>query len=297
MFHIQLSAGGSFVRKSIALAIIKGLGGTAFVHIHGSNFDSFANSSWLSQRLVRFVLSKADARAVLAPAWRGRLERVLNPDETLVVPNPAVVAATTHSTRRIPGSVIFLGEIGARKGVPDLLAAAHILQEREVPFTLTVAGEGDAAHAQELQSRLPRPDSIEVRGWVPPEEAHRLLQSSVIFCLPSYAEGLPMAVLEAMISGCAVVTTPVGGIPDLLTDGVDALLVRPGEPSKLADALERLLLDDKLRTRIGAAGRGTAFANNGLPHVTDSLAEAYTILGHPPAPPPQGGSHLEGDES
>jgi glycosyltransferase involved in cell wall biosynthesis len=93
-----------------------------------------------------------------------------------------------------------------------------------------------------------------------------------------------MAVLEAMMSGCAVVTTPVGGIPDLLTDGVDAVLVSPGEPGDLADALEELLDDESLRRRIGDAGRNKATAQNGLSRVTESLANVYSVLGHPPEP-------------
>jgi glycosyltransferase involved in cell wall biosynthesis len=231
------------------------------------------------------MLNTADAQAVLAPAWLVRLAPVIDKKRAHIVPNPAVIAAgDAPSTTRAARSIAFLGEIGARKGVPDLLEAARILQERGVAFTLVLAGEGDSDLANELRSRLPEPSSVELLGWIPPEQAHQLLLSTEIFCLPSHAEGLPMAVLEAMMSGCAVVTTPVGGIPDLVTDGVDAVLVSPGESGDLADALEELLDDNSLRLRIGDAGRNTASAQNGLSRVTESLANVYSDLGHPPEP-------------
>ena len=97
--------------------------------------------------------------------------------------------------------------------------------------------------------------AAEVHDWLQPSERDRLLASSDVFVLPSYAEGLPMALLEAMAWGLPAVCTSVGSIPRQVRDGVEGLLVQPGDVAQLARTIERIVGDHALRARMGAAAR------------------------------------------
>jgi glycosyltransferase involved in cell wall biosynthesis len=97
--------------------------------------------------------------------------------------------------------------------------------------------------------------------------------------LPSYAEGLPMSLLEAMAAGCPVVATRVGGIPDLVTDGVDGLLIPPGDPHALAAALQRILRDPVFAQQLGNAARQTIANRYTAERSLERLEQLYAGLG------------------
>jgi glycosyltransferase involved in cell wall biosynthesis len=97
--------------------------------------------------------------------------------------------------------------------------------------------------------------------------------------LPSYAEGLPMSVLEAMAAGCPVVATNVGGMPDLITNGVDGLLVPPGDPDALAAALQRILRDHAFAQQLGNAARQTIANRYTAERSLERLEQMYAGLG------------------
>jgi glycosyltransferase involved in cell wall biosynthesis len=118
-----------------------------------------------------------------------------------------------------------------------------------------------------------------MRGWLGREAAGQLLSRASVFVLPSYAEGLPMSVLEAMAAGCPVVATRVGGIPDLITDGVDGLLVPPGDPHALAAALERILRDPAFARQLGNAARQTIANRYTAERSLERLEQLYAGLG------------------
>jgi glycosyltransferase involved in cell wall biosynthesis len=96
--------------------------------------------------------------------------------------------------------------------------------------------------------------AVDFLGVAGPDRLREVYRSADVFCLPSYREGLPLAILEAMAFGLPVVATPVGGIPDVVVDGESGLLVEPGDPKALADAITRLA-DAELRMRIGSTAR------------------------------------------
>ncbi len=118
---------------------------------------------------------------------------------------------------------------------------------------MTLAGPGrPPATATELLSREP---GVAWAGWLEQEAKEELLRSSQVFVMPSRSEGLPMALLEAMAYGLAVLATEVGGIPEIVEPGVDGLLVAAEEPGAFADALARLGGDPALRERLGEGAR------------------------------------------
>jgi glycosyltransferase involved in cell wall biosynthesis len=148
------------------------------------------------------------------------------------------------------------GRLGERKGSGELIRAMGLLRDRD-DWTLCMAGDGDVGRYTALADSLELGGRVEFPGWVDAADIQARLYETNIFILPSHAEGLPLSLLEAMANGCAIVTTPVGNVTDALTDGVNGLLVDPGEVESLAAAIERLLEDPGLRDGLGQSARST----------------------------------------
>jgi len=194
---------------------------------------------------------------VLSNQWRDFYARTCNvPTARIVVlGNPVVVPAATIDRRsREVVQFLFLGRIGARKGAFDALRAfAALPDESRKRARLVVAGDGDVAALREESE--PVADRVEVHDWLDRAQLDAVLKASDVFVLPSHAEGVPMAMLEAMAFGLPVVTTAVGGIPDVVTDGREGLVVSPGDIDELRQALQTLVDNESLRLDLGRSAR------------------------------------------
>ncbi len=158
------------------------------------------------------------------------------------------------------GPILFVGRLVERKGVAHLLEALARLDPGE--RRLEVVGEGPERPALEtLARRLGVGDRVVFRGWIPASELQQCYARAAVCVLPAVTdargdtEGLGVVLLEAMNCGTPVIASRIGGIPDIVEDGVSGLLVAPGDPDALAAALQRLLGDRALARRLGEAGR------------------------------------------
>ena len=141
-----------------------------------------------------------------------------------------------------------------------------------------MAGHGNVVSARRIAADLGVERAVEFPGWEEGNQKWSLLARADILCLPSFAECVPITLLEAMGPGVAVVTTPVGGIPDVVKDGVNGILVRSGDVTSIAESLIRMLTDADLRRRLTDAGRRTVEKMNSLPIVDENLRRLYGEL-------------------
>jgi hypothetical protein len=125
----------------------------------------------------------------------------------------------------------------------------------QADFSATTPGDGDAPPYRAEAARLGLGARVGFPGWLDEKEAHERLSRAAVLVLPSEAEGLPMAVVEAFAWGVPVISTPVGSTPDILHDGVEGLMVPVGDADALAKALQRLIGDQALRQQLGANAR------------------------------------------
>jgi glycosyltransferase involved in cell wall biosynthesis len=175
-------------------------------------------------------------------------------------------------------TVLFLGRIGQRKGTFDLLRAFAAVKSAVPEARLVVGGDGDAerllAEAQALCVR----DAVTYVGWVEGDAKSRLIAECWVLALPSYHEGLPMAILEAMAFSRAVVSCPVGGISQAVMEGETGFLVQPGDVSTLTHRLMTILSGPHAAAQMGRAGRRVfeeKFSHEGaLPKVLSLYREA-----------------------
>jgi colanic acid/amylovoran biosynthesis glycosyltransferase len=153
-------------------------------------------------------------------------------------------------------TILFIGRQVTKKGQAVLLEAIALLAERGCTVDLTLAGEGPARpELEHLAERLGIASQVAFPGAIGQEEIHALYTRASIFCLPSFAEGVPGVLMEAMAMEVPVVSTRITGIPELIEEEVTGLLVAPGRPDELADALERLIMDPSLGREMGARAR------------------------------------------
>jgi len=154
---------------------------------------------------------------------------------------------------------IYVGGLVAVKGIKELAATAEPLLNQHERFHLVCVGDGPARDGlAALRDRLARERAVLLPGRVAPEEVPRFLQAADFLVLPSYSEGMPQAVLEAMNCGLPIVATRVGGVPEAVLDGETGLLVEPKNVEQLRDAIERMIVDQAFRLRAGQKGLARA---------------------------------------
>ncbi len=255
--HAHAASKGSFVRKSVLLALARGSGARTVFHLHGACFDSFIEGSPAPmRRWIRHTLERSSVVIALSSRWAEYLQGFAPRARIVVIPN-SVPLPPAGSDRAEPGRILFLGQVERRKGIDELVDALALLKERFPHARLAIGGQGELARVKARALEQGVGDRIEELGWVTAERKAEELARAAIFCLPSHAEGLPMALLEAMAAGKAVVSTGVGGIPDALRHGDNGLMVEPGDAAALARALASLLGDEEERRRLGARARAT----------------------------------------
>jgi glycosyltransferase involved in cell wall biosynthesis len=260
--HVNISSHGSALRKGLVVRVCRLARIPVVLHLHASSFPEFFDRlpGW-AQQWVRRTFGLATRVIVLAQVWSTYVQDVLAvpPSNVTVLPNAtpgAVEAASAHDPWE-PLHIVFLGRLGPRKGVPELLRALADPRLRDRAWRATLAGDGDVETYRVSAAELGLDGRIAFPGWVGTEALGEVLATAHVLVLPSYAEGLPMSVLEAFAAGVPVVCTPVGGLPEVVVDGGNGLLVPAGDVGSLADALLRLLEDESLRSRLAAAALST----------------------------------------
>lgn len=280
LVHAHCSSRASFYRKSILLALARGMGCKTIFHLHGGEFRQFTldEVSGLGRWWIRHTLEKSSAVIGLSPSWAEFLQTFAPRATVMVVANSVKLASLPPALPEEEGRLLFLGRVEKKKGVFELIEAVASLSGQYPCLRLVMGGEGALVEARARAAELGIADRLELLGWIDPEQKAVELERASIFVLPSYHEGLPMAMLEAMAAQKAVVVTAVGGIPEAVQDGVNGLLIEPENVGSLAGALQRLLADRPLRLRLAAAGRATIEQRFDTELMLDKLASLYARL-------------------
>ncbi len=275
--HIHMSSRGSYFRKALVAEIAKVAKKKVILHVHGSEFEVFYRESFaLVKRCIRRTLSMSDVVVALSEQWRHSLSRMSGRDNVRILYNPAVVGP--YLEREDSGTVnfLFLGRMGVRKGVFDLVEAVALMRRSNV--RVFVYGDGDVEGVREHVLRFAVSSKVCVAGWISGSEKTAILKSAHVLVLPSYHEGLPMSVLEAMSWGLPVLATDVGGISEAVEHGRTGFLVEPGDKDGLAKRMDELASSHELRRAMGKAGYGAAKTKFSVEVVLDALRQMHASL-------------------
>ena len=284
--HVHVAAGASFWRKTLIVLPIFALGAPVIFHIHDGEFPDFywKHCGPLGRYLVRKVLERSKHVIALSNSWVGELKRIAPGADVVEIPNPVEMLPVIASLARDPRcmSVLFLGRLSKEKGGYDLLHAFSTLRNEKTQWRLILAGNGELENVERCVAELGLADTVELAGWVGPERKADLLRTCDVLVLPSYFEGLPMAILEAMAAGLPVISSRVGGIPEVLQDSVNGLLFSPGDIPALARCFEQLGSDRSFASRIGSAGRECVSRRFSVQVVIRRLDQLYINVGFVP---------------
>ena len=243
------------LRRRIPKAVVQFHGSTPEL-VHGPGHAGF---KWATRQL----LQRADGVIVLSSEEKRAWQKIHPLGRWFIGRNPFAAAQPEDIAPAIPWKlpenvpvVLYVGRLIVEKGIFDLLEAAVLLKER-TPFHLLMIGSGPAQNDLEVKIReLELNDYVTVAGQLDDARTlRRAYRTADLFVLPSWSEGMPTVLLEAMDAGLPIVTTRIRGAVDHFEENVHARMVSPREPQSLAGALEELLASPELRARMGESNR------------------------------------------
>lgn len=243
--HIHLASRGSFTRKYIIGCWASRLGFKIILHLHGGEFDQFYQRECSSAKRLKvsYLFEKARTVVVLGDKWRTWVVSTFpQTRDVQIIYNSGPGVVKCHQVEARSG-IVFLGKLADSKGVPDLIKSFSAVIKEFPEVKLILGGEGKVSEYNQLASSLAVDSNITFAGWIEPDEKFALLSSAAVFVLPSYNEGFPISILEAMACGCTIIATDVGGIPEAISHDVEGILVAPGAISALSDAIIKILDD------------------------------------------------------
>ena len=264
ILHIHHASRGSFMRKSLLVVIGKIFGKKIILHIHGGGFHNYYRRSRLMKPFIRWTLEHADAVVCLSEMWKEYYSSTFRLKHLAIINNVIEKPAITGEHMQ-NGSLrmLFLGHVTEKKGVFDLL---HVLANNRDQFRhkvkVTIGGVGEVERLEKTISEQQFNGDVKFAGWVNGGKKAELLNNCDIYVLPSYFEGLPISILEAMSYGKPVISTNVGGIPEIVKPGYNGWLFQPGDHEALNSIIREAMDNKELLKQYG---------NNSL-----SISKKYT---------------------
>lgn len=242
--HLHTAADGSFWRKVQLMKLGKFWGRKVVLHVHASRFkDFYSESSKKKQEWIRRALLLVDVLVVLSNSWKDWFKQIGIPEDKIVVLHnitayPVDVPSVRVDDRKV--HFLFMGEIGQRKGVFDILRAISKHRDEllgKIEFRIGGNRNEDQLKRMIIENHLE--DMVVFEGWVGGEKKLRLLNWADVFILPSFNEGLPISILEAMSYAHPIISSPVGGIPEVVENDVNGSLVTPGDDNEIYGAIQK----------------------------------------------------------
>ena len=279
--HINSSFGFSFYRKLFYIYISKLFSKKVVNHIHGAEFDKFfVNTSERKKTQIRRAYNKCDCLIALSDEWKDNLKQIVDDKKIVVIENYSIIHVDEPLVNDC-ATVLFLGEIGTRKGCLDIPDVVKLVSSRLNKCRFVLAGniiEDDFKIISDKISEYGISEHIFFPGWVRGDEKDKLLREADLFFLPSYNEGMPMSVLDAMGYGLPIVSTDIGGIPQIVKNEMNGYIFRPGDVEGFAHAITSILCKREIRLEFGKNSLKIIKESYSLDRHIEKLEEVYTLV-------------------
>lgn len=249
--HMHMSERGSCIRKIIVFKLSKIYNKKVILHMHGAEFKEYYNNTnkWIKSKINELLLG-CDYVLTLGENWNNFIKEINDNIKCKVYKNAISIPKEVKVLSENQFNILFLAIIDKRKGIYDLVEAAKLLIKRysgEKTINFIIAGTGkEEKNIKELVKLYKIDNYFYFIGWVNEEKKRELLRKSHLFVLPSYNEGLPMSILEAISYGIPVISTDVGSINEAVINDLNGYLIKPGNYEELYDKMNQLI-DDNAR--------------------------------------------------
>ena len=279
--HVNLGDKGSALRKGLLILAARMVGAQVILHLHAAALiELYAGSNAFVRWCLRLPFRAASSVIVLGRLWRDWLVNDLgiSASKIDVLYNGVPVEPTSRIFKPAmgrPSRILFLGLLSERKGISDFLKALAEIPADSPPWEAIVAGNGDVAGYEAKAAEFGIGSRTRFTGWVDQKGVRALLADVDMMVLPSYNEGLPLVILEALGSGTPVICTPVGAIPEVLDHERDVLFVEPGDRAGLSAAMVRLIGNPALQQSLSDYGTARFRSTFALPVFLESLFAIY----------------------
>lgn len=243
LVHIHSAFGASFTRSIPFIRMASKRGLPLVNHIHADDWESFYGEATAERkRRIAEVYSSCDRIIALSQEWAGTLSTVVPDDKIVVLENFSPVYDEGFVPDWDSKTVIFMSRLERIKGCDILPEICDEVLARVPGTRFLICGEGSMGDSLQAELRKRHlDDRVELLGWIGADRKIDILKRGSVFLLPSYGEGMPMCVLEAMGLGLPVVATNVGGVPQLVFNKKNGYLCEPGDTGQISDAIVTLL--------------------------------------------------------
>lgn len=275
IIHFHMVPGITLLIQLPELLVAKLYGKKVIMEVHiGNQLAPYAKDNFL-----KWWFKQADLILLLAHKWKQLFEEqyaeIQKPTDVLYNACEMVPPIPFEQKKK---QIIFAGTIHDNKA-PDLLLKAWFqLKDKYPNWKISFMGSGNIAQYEQMAKELNINDCVEFTGYIVGDRKKQKFHDASIYCMCSYVEGFPMVVLEAWAHSIAVITTPVGGLPDVIEEGVNCLTFPFGDADRLANQLERLICDKQLRIKLSTCGYKYAQEHFSLNIVSEQLEKIYSNL-------------------
>lgn len=275
--HVNVASDSSYYRKSLFIKAAKRAGRKIVIHQHGGDFETFYEKEQndRGRARIRQVLGMGDVFLVLSPKLKQFFKGILEPSKVILFPN-AVPVPDSIEKEYGKQRILFLGRLCKEKGLRELFSVLPQLHEQFPQMRLLLGGIWEDEELREEAAKMK--EYVTDLGWLQGEAKKDYLRISDLFVFPTYFEGQPVSVLEAMAYQCGIVATNVGGIPQMVEPGQTGLLIKPKDPEGLKSALEKLLSDPELCECLGKNARAKVQKEFSIEKSLQELIKIYQQL-------------------
>ena len=244
--HIHTCSYKPFHHASFRARFAKLFGKKVVMHMHGGGFKDYYKQD---EAFIKNQLSKIDGVIALSQSWKEFYSDIIGAKNVYVIPNVIPEPRIFEKENNEVFNLLYLGHIYKAKGIFDLVEMINEHHNEYVGKLMLHIGGGmyEEEKMKQYISDHNLKDVITMHGWVVGDEKARLLSNADAFILPSYTEGQPVSIIEAMSYGLPILSTNVGGIPEMIEANVNGFLFEPGDKETMATSINKLITDHELR--------------------------------------------------